>query len=189
MTPRCWRNGASASRASSPGDGCRCIRARPRSWRRRRPRHSSATCCNPGRRRLPEDNVRRFRNRLRGPRDRWLSGTIDQAAVRARVTAWIAHAAQADTWRLRRAIFRDGWFDPSREPGRPPVGVSSAAGPGTTIRGTCAPASATGTTRTTETMRSGSVSPARLHARAGGITVPSGVPRVRSGAAMMSGVR
>ncbi len=143
----------------------------------------------PGLRRLPEENVRRFRNRLRGLRDRWDAGTIDESAVRARVTAWIAHAAQADTWRLRHAIFRDGWFDPSREPGRPPVGVSSAAGPGTTIRGTCAPASATGTTPRTETMRSVSVWPARLHARTGGTTVPPGAPRVRSGAAMMSAGR
>jgi hypothetical protein len=28
------------------------------------------------------------------------------------VNAWIAHAGFADTWRLRQAIFRDGWFDP-----------------------------------------------------------------------------
>ena len=29
-----------------------------------------------GRRRLPEANVRRFRNRLRGLRDRWRAGTV-----------------------------------------------------------------------------------------------------------------
>ena len=80
----------------------------------------------PGRRRLPEANVRRFRNRLRGLRDRWRAGSIDTASVAARVQAWIAHAEHADTWRLRHAIFRDGWFDPvrdidqrAREPGRP----------------------------------------------------------------------
>jgi formylglycine-generating enzyme required for sulfatase activity len=28
------------------------------------------------------------------------------------VSAWIAHAKQADTWRLRHAIFQDGRFDP-----------------------------------------------------------------------------
>ena len=82
----------------------------------------------PGRRRLPEENVRRFRNRLRALRDRWRAGTIDAAAVQTRIEAWIAHAEHADTWRLRRAIFRDGWFDPAsagrrhapRGPGRPP---------------------------------------------------------------------
>ncbi len=66
-----------------------------------------------GRRRLPDDNVRRFRNRLRGLRDRWRAGTADEHEIKARVGSWIAHAANADTWRLRHAIFRDGWFDPA----------------------------------------------------------------------------
>ncbi len=65
-----------------------------------------------GRRRLPDANVRRFRNRLRGLRDGWRAGAVSRAEVEQRVTAWVAHAAHADTWRLRRAIFRDGWFDP-----------------------------------------------------------------------------
>jgi RNA-directed DNA polymerase len=66
-----------------------------------------------GRRRLPEDNLRRFRNRLRGLRDRWRAGTIGLDDVDARVSAWIAHAEHADTWRLRHAIFRGGRFDPA----------------------------------------------------------------------------
>jgi RNA-directed DNA polymerase len=69
-----------------------------------------------GRRRLPEDNVRRFRNRLRGLRDRWRAGTINLDDVDARVSAWIAHAEHADTWRLRQTIFRGGRFDPARTP-------------------------------------------------------------------------
>jgi retron-type reverse transcriptase len=69
-----------------------------------------------GHRRLPEDNVRRFRNRLRGLRDRWRAGTISLADVMARVDAWIAHAEHADTWRLRHAIFRGGLFDPANAP-------------------------------------------------------------------------
>jgi hypothetical protein len=67
-----------------------------------------------GRRRLPEDNVRRFRNRLRGLRDRWRAGTIDIYDVDTRVGAWIAHAEHAETWRLRHAIFWGGRFDPAR---------------------------------------------------------------------------
>ena len=59
-----------------------------------------------GRRRLTEDNVRRFRNRLRGLRDRWRADTIDLEDVERRVGAWIAHAGHAGTWRLRQAIFR-----------------------------------------------------------------------------------
>ena len=69
-----------------------------------------------GRRRLPAANVRRFRNRLRGLRDRWRAGTVTRGEVEQRVRAWVAHAAHADTWRLRRAIFRDGWFAPRGQP-------------------------------------------------------------------------
>jgi RNA-directed DNA polymerase len=69
-----------------------------------------------GRRSLPEDNVRRFRNRLRGLRDQWRSGTIEIGDVDARVDAWIAHAEHADTWRLRHAIFRGGRFGPANTP-------------------------------------------------------------------------
>lgn len=67
-----------------------------------------------GRRRLPDDNVQRFRNRLRGLRDRWRAGTVDRAEVERRVGSWVAHAENADTRRLRAAIFRGGWFDPDR---------------------------------------------------------------------------
>jgi hypothetical protein len=69
---------------------------------------------NDGLRRLPEDNVRRFRNRLRGLRDQWQAGCIDIEDVAARIGAWIAHAEHADTWRLRHAIFRGGRFDPAK---------------------------------------------------------------------------
>lgn len=71
-----------------------------------------------GRRRLPDETVARFRNRLRGLRDRWRAGTIDEQAVRARVEAWIAHARHADSWRLRKAMFSGGWFDPAGTPSR-----------------------------------------------------------------------
>ena len=66
-----------------------------------------------GRRSLPEENVRRFRNRLRGLRDRWRAGAVDGETVTRHVEAWIAHARHAHTWRLRHTIFRHGWFDPS----------------------------------------------------------------------------
>jgi RNA-directed DNA polymerase len=66
-----------------------------------------------GLRRLPEDNVQRFRNRLRGLRDKWRAGSIERAAVDARIGGWIAHAQHANTWRLRHAVFEGGWFDPA----------------------------------------------------------------------------
>ena len=68
-----------------------------------------------GARRLPEASVRRFRNRLRGMRDAWPYGVKDEMNIRQRVNAWVAHAAHADTWRLRQNIFRGGWFDPSQK--------------------------------------------------------------------------
>ncbi len=76
--------------------------------------------CGSGVRRLPEDNLRRFRNRLRGLRDRWRAGSVGEHEITQRVSSWIAHAAHANTWRLRHALFRGGWFDPSREPDSPP---------------------------------------------------------------------
>ncbi|MGO9685500.1 MAG: reverse transcriptase domain-containing protein [Beijerinckiaceae bacterium] len=66
-----------------------------------------------GGRRLPEENVRRFRNRLRGLRDQWRTGSITRGDVETRIEAWVAHASFADTWRLRHAIFEGGWFDPA----------------------------------------------------------------------------
>ena len=126
-----------------------------------------------GRRRLPEDNVRRFRNRLRGLRDRWHHGTVTRDDVERRVRSWIAHAEHADTWRLRQSIFHGGWFDPSREPD-PPPGACCVAVPGTTIRGTCAPRTATGTPSGTGTTTTGSVWPARSRAGTGGVKAPPG---------------
>ena len=133
-----------------------------------------------GRRRLTEENVRRFRNRLRGLRDRWRAGAVERQEVERRVAAWIAHADHADTWRLRRAIFRGGWFDSdacrSRGPGRLPVSACCAAVPGTTNRGTSAPPTATGTTLEIGTTTPGSVSPARSDARAGAAKAEPGAP-------------
>ena len=59
-----------------------------------------------GRRRLPEANIRRFRNRLRAMRDRVRAGTMTEAEFGARVASWEAHARHANTRRLRRAILR-----------------------------------------------------------------------------------
>jgi retron-type reverse transcriptase len=129
----------------------------------------------PGRRRLPEDNVRRFRNRWRGLRDRVRAGTLPEDDAARRVRSWIAHAEHAQTWRLRHAIFRGGPFDPARdpifrdgprgpkrEPGRfLPRTASFAAAPGTTIRGTSAQPIATGTNPTTATTISVFALPAR----------------------------
>jgi retron-type reverse transcriptase len=138
-----------------------------------------------GRRRLPEDNLRRFRNRLRGLRDRWRAATIDRKTVDQRVTSWIAHAEHADTWRLRHAIFRGGWFAPApgrpRKPGPSPAAGCCAGAPGTTIRRTSVPPTATGTTPATGTTMPASGLPVRPHAGAGASTDTPGVPRCVQG--------
>ena len=61
-----------------------------------------------GWRRLPEDNVRRFRNRLRSMRDRVAAGSMTPDEARPRIASWEAHAKHAHTRRLRRALFRGG---------------------------------------------------------------------------------
>ena len=126
-----------------------------------------------GRRRLPEDNVRRFRNRLRGLRDRWRQGTVTKEEINQRIQSWIAHAEHANTWRLRQSIFRTGWFDPAREPDPPPSAFCAVA-PGTTNRGTSAPRTATGTPPPTGTTTTGSALPARSIAGTGGVKAPPG---------------
>lgn len=76
------------------------------------PRKHSGSKMGRGRRHLPEDNIARFRNRMRGLRDRWRSGTGTRTDIEARISAWIAHADHADTFWLRQALFKDGWFEP-----------------------------------------------------------------------------
>jgi RNA-directed DNA polymerase len=76
-----------------------------------------------GLRRLPEGNVRRFRNRLRSLRDGFRAGRVPKEEVMQRVQSWVAHASHANTWRLRHAIFRGGWFDPAWPDGRPVAGA------------------------------------------------------------------
>ncbi|MFZ1415768.1 MAG: reverse transcriptase domain-containing protein [Defluviicoccus sp.] len=85
----------------------------------------------PGRRWLPEDNVRRFRNRWRGLRDRVRAGTLPEDDAARRVCSWIAHAEHAQTWRLRHAIFRGGPFDPACADDLPrwPLGPQAGAWP------------------------------------------------------------
>ena len=126
-----------------------------------------------GWRRLPEDNVRRFRNRLRGMMDRHRHGTIERDEVLRRVRSWVAHAAHANTWRLRQAVFRAARLRAAREPVRPPTAFCAAA-PGTTNLGTSAPRTATGTTPATATTTAVSVWPARSATGADGLKGPPG---------------
>lgn len=60
-----------------------------------------------GKRRVPEEGVRRFRNRLRGMIDQVRAGTMTRVEAHAKITAWRAHADFANAARLQRAILRD----------------------------------------------------------------------------------
>jgi RNA-directed DNA polymerase len=62
----------------------------------------------PGWRRLPEDNVRRFHERLRGFRDSQRAGVTTTKEATHPIRAWVAHAEHANTWRLRTTIFMGG---------------------------------------------------------------------------------
>ncbi len=124
-----------------------------------------------GFRQIPEAGLRRFRNRLRGLRDRWCAGTIDEDKVKQHVQAWVAHARHADTYRLRSAIFQGGWFDPKGEPPRRPDRLPAPSGfcaavLGTTIHRICVPQTATGTPQQTETTTTVSVLPVHAVTRA-----------------------
>lgn len=54
--------------------------------------------------------VTRFRRRLRRMQRDFVSGTITLESVRPRISSWIGHTCQADTYRLRAALFREHPF-------------------------------------------------------------------------------
>lgn len=58
-------------------------------------------------RRLGADNVRRFKRRLRQYRQAVTEGSMSDAQRRDRIRSWVAHAAHADTARLRDRILDD----------------------------------------------------------------------------------
>lgn len=68
-----------------------------------------------GKRTLPAANVQRFCGRLQALRAKWRNGEQNEMEIRQRVQSWIAHAAHADTRRLRQTLFKGGWFDPALE--------------------------------------------------------------------------
>jgi RNA-directed DNA polymerase len=180
-----WLIGESGWRLTLAVGVCRCTPARLSSRPHAVPRDILSRAPTWGPPTLPEENVRRFRNRVPGMRDRWRAGTIDRKTVDQRVMSWIAHAEHADTWRLRGAIFPDGWFAqaPSRrrKPGPPPAAGCCAGAPGTTNRRSSARPTATGTTPTTGTTTTGSGSPVRPLAGAAAFTDAAGEPRCVQG--------
>lgn len=64
----------------------------------------------PTHRLLVKDNVRRFRRRVRRMEQQFRVGDISLEEVRQRLMSWSGHAAQADTWLLRKALFANMTF-------------------------------------------------------------------------------
>ena len=58
----------------------------------------------PEQRKLPQANLHRFRRRLRWMQQQYAAGLIQPCDIRQRITAWLGHAQQADTWRLRTDV-------------------------------------------------------------------------------------
>ncbi len=54
---------------------------------------------------LPKENVRRFRRRARAMQEDYAAGRVSFAEVYQRLMAWNGHARQANTYRLRTALF------------------------------------------------------------------------------------
>jgi RNA-directed DNA polymerase len=77
----------------------------------------------PTHRLLARENVRRFRRRLAWMQQEFAAGRIGFDVIRPRITSWLGHARQADTYRLRGDLFRRMTFqrattEPSSPPGR-----------------------------------------------------------------------
>ena len=132
-----------------------------------------------GRRRLPEANVRRFRNRLRGLRDRWRAGTVTRGEVEQRVgrlggaRGARRHVAVAPCDLPGRVVRAARTAGPGGLTGpRPPL--CCAAAPGTTMPRTSGLARATGTPPATGTTTRVFVFRARPEAGAGAVTAASG---------------
>jgi retron-type reverse transcriptase len=84
----------------------------------------------PTHRLLAQENVRRFRRRMRWMQREFAAGRIDFDAIRPRIMSWIAHAEHANTYRLRsdlfsRMVFQRAAAKPSSASGR---GVQQSTG-------------------------------------------------------------
>ena len=64
----------------------------------------------PTHRRLLRRNVKAFARRLRAQRDAYRAGEMTLEQIRLSIQAWIAHAGHGNTYRLRKALFRQVTF-------------------------------------------------------------------------------
>ena len=72
-----------------------------------------------GQRRLKSDNVHRFAQRLNKLRRNYKKGELSLAKAAMSINSWCAHAAHANSFRLKLSLFRGRMFDPTLEPEHP----------------------------------------------------------------------
>jgi retron-type reverse transcriptase len=94
--------------------------------------------------RLARGNVLRMRRRLQAMARQYHAGLLSFAAINARLQAWLGHASFGDTWHLRESPFQGFILGGAERP-------ICAGVPGTTIQGTSASRTETGTSQRTVT--------------------------------------
>ena len=72
-----------------------------------------------GQRRLKSDNVHRFAQRLSKLRQSYKRGELSLAKAATSINSWCAHAAHANSFRLKLSLFQGRMFDPTLEPEHP----------------------------------------------------------------------
>lgn len=65
---------------------------------------------SPSRKKLPRENIRRFRRRLRWMKQQYATETINFKEIKQRINSWMGHARQADSEGLLWAMSRDWTF-------------------------------------------------------------------------------
>lgn len=125
--------------------------------------------CWPAHRYLIKENIRCIRRRIHALQRHYAQGGVPWDNVRARLAAWNAHAATANSYALRWRILSNTGFQ--RGPVEPRV--LSAAGRGTTIRTIVVPRNATTKRRRTATTTSAFVVRPGVFTNSGPEHVPS----------------
>lgn len=111
-------------------------------------------------RRVKQENVDRFKSRMKRLRNCYASGEVAVEDINRSVRGWIGHVCHANSFRLRERLFsRMVFTKQSRGNGPKQATVCFAAAPGTIMRRTRARRTGTGTRPTTGTTTTGSVSP------------------------------
>ncbi|NJM43720.1 MAG: RNA-dependent DNA polymerase [Brachymonas sp.] len=78
---------------------------------------------------LKSRNARAFESRLRKMQKAVAAGQMSLAEVQTRIAGWVAHASQANSWALRRDIFKNTASQPPSIQANPPILESTDENP------------------------------------------------------------